>query len=67
MISVCIPVHNEGDLLKVVLSNLITTAETEDFEIILFNDGSKDSSCRFQPLKINTNFRNLRIENSPIQ
>lgn len=66
-VSVCIPVHNEGDLLKLVLSNLITTAETEDFEIILFNDGSKDSSCRFQPLKINTNFRNLRIENSPIQ
>ena len=67
MVSVCIPAHNEGDLLKSVLSNLITTAETEDFEIILFNDGSKDSSCRFQPLKIKTDFRNLRIENSPIQ
>lgn len=66
-ISVCIPAHNEGDLLKSVLSNLITTAGTEDFEIIIFNDGSKDSSCRFQPIKIDTQFRNLRITNSPIQ
>ena len=66
-ISVFIPAHNEGDLLKLVLSNLITTAGTDDFEIVIFNDGSKDSSCRFEPLRIDTQFRNLRITNSPIQ
>jgi glycosyltransferase involved in cell wall biosynthesis len=66
-VSVCIPVRNEGDLLKDVLSNLITTAETEDFEIVLFNDGSTDSNARFKPLEIKTEFRNLRITNSPIQ
>jgi len=67
MISVCIPVHNEGSLLKSVLSNLITTARTDDFEIIIFNDGSKDSSCRFQPLKLDVSNCDIKIIDSPIQ
>ena len=66
-VSVCIPVHNEGDLLIEVLANLITTAETEDFEIIIFNDGSTNDVGRFKPLKIHTDFPNIKIINSPIQ
>jgi glycosyltransferase involved in cell wall biosynthesis len=68
MISVCIPAHNEGDdLLDEVLINLITTAESDNFEIILFNDGSKDSNARFKPLRLGFINYNIKIIDSPIQ
>ena len=67
MISVCIPAHNEGALLTEVLLNLINTAKTWEFEIIIFNDGSTNDVCRFQPLNISRVFENVKVINSPIQ
>jgi len=45
-ISVVIPVYNSADILDTLIQRLIQSLSesTDDFEILLVNDGSKDNS-----------------------
>ena len=59
-ISVCIPMYNEEKVVKDTLDTLTSYMEAtfnNDYELILINDGSKDSSA-----DIVKNYRNDRVK-----
>ncbi len=45
MISICIPVYNRGNLIPAVISSVLEQTY-EDWELIIVDDGSEDSTVR---------------------
>ena len=64
-LSVVIPVHNESSLIKELVKRVKKNIEfiTEDFEIILVDDGSKDQTWELIEFESNTSIL-LSLEQS---
>ena len=52
MVSIIIPIYNPGDKLRVCLDS-IKSQTYHDIEVLMVNDGSKDSSARNSQKKMN--------------
>jgi len=62
MISVCIAFRNDFEQIDSVIDHLLDTAQSDDLEIIVYNDGSVYGSNKPRPLKIN--HPNVRVINN---
>jgi len=51
-LSVIIPFKNEFELIDSVINHIVATANSEDYEIIVVNDGSLNHFGKFVPLEI---------------
>jgi glycosyltransferase involved in cell wall biosynthesis len=63
-LSICIPFKNEFDEIGPVIAHLKSTIPTDDYEIIICNDGSVHGSGRFRPLELSE--PNVKVINSPV-
>lgn len=61
-LSICIPFRNDYSLIDSVVKNIIDTAESDDYEIIVYNDGSVLSSGR--PRTLELDYKNTRVINA---
>lgn len=61
-LSICIPFKNDYSLIDSVVKNIIDTAESDDYEIIVYNDGSVLSSGR--PRTLELDYKNTRVINA---
>jgi glycosyltransferase involved in cell wall biosynthesis len=62
MLSVCIGFKNDFDEIDSVIKNLLDTAQSDDFEIIVYNDGSVYGSGQPRPLELN--YPKVRVINA---
>jgi glycosyltransferase involved in cell wall biosynthesis len=62
MISILIPFKNDYELIDSVVKHLIDTAESDDYEILVYNDGSVLSSGR--PRTLELDYKNTRVINA---
>jgi len=62
MTSICIAFKNDFDEIDSVVRHLLDTAQSDDLEILVYNDGSVYGSNKPRPLKLNYN--NVRIINN---
>jgi glycosyltransferase involved in cell wall biosynthesis len=53
MVSVCISFRNDFEEISGVVRNLLETAQSDDFEIIIYNDGSFYGDATSRPLELN--------------
>lgn len=61
--SVVIPCHNECENLKIFLPDVIKTMSTENYEIVLINDGSSDQTEQW----VTQNFPSVQLISHPQQ
>ena len=71
-ISILVPLYNEEESIKVLYSELLTSLESYDFEIIFINDGSFDNSQDIirditSQLMLNTNMFTMLWHNTQIK
>jgi len=64
MLSLCLPFRNEFSEIEKVIAHLRSTIPTDDYEIIICNDGSVHGSGKFRPLEIYE--PNVKVINSPV-
>lgn len=62
MISICVAFKNDYELIDSVVKHIIDTAESDDYEIIVYNDGSVLSSGR--PRTLELDYKNTRVINA---
>ena len=62
MTSICIPFKNDFELIDSVVKHIIDTAESDDYEIIVYNDGSVHSSGK--PRTLELNYENTKVINA---
>jgi len=62
MISICICFRNDFEQINSVIRHLLDTAQSDDLEILVYNDGSVYGSNEPRPLKLNYN--NVRVINN---
>ena len=62
VLSICIPFKNDYELIDSVVKNIIDTAESDDYEIIVYNDGSVHSSGK--PRTLELDYKNTRVINA---
>lgn len=67
MVSVIIPVHNDEALLVEVINNLLSTAHTNKFQIVVVNDGSVNNVGRFVPFNLDIPFCHIKTVDIPRQ
>jgi glycosyltransferase involved in cell wall biosynthesis len=60
--SIVLPFKNDYELINDVVENIIATAESDDYEIIVYNDGSVHSSGR--PRTLELDYKNTRVINA---
>lgn len=63
-LSILIPFKNDYELIDSVVKNLIDTIEGDDYEILVYNDGSVLSSGR--PRTLELDYKNTRVINSVV-
>ena len=61
-ISVLIPFRNDYEHIDAVVRNIIDTAESDDYEILVYNDGSVLSSGK--PRTLELDYKNTRVINA---
>ncbi len=61
-LSICIPFKNDYELIDSVVKNIIDTAESYDYEIIVYNDGSTQPSGK--PEQLTLDYKNTRVINA---
>lgn len=52
MVSICIPFKNDFDEIEDVVRNLLDTAQGNDLQIVIYNDGSVSGDGRPRPLRL---------------